>query len=194
MSKKFSAGFMIGRFQPFHKGHKFLVETLAELCDVVVIAVGSAQESNTKRNPLSYEFREELIVTECKDIEEKYGVRLVVVPVKDMKSPDNHTVAWGNYLLSTIRTELLYREIDVYPDIVIYGNEPERSKWYDMDSGLTEILVNRDRIGISSTFIRNTIYRYGIEFNYTEFFREHVAENYSNNQIDKIISKILENE
>ncbi len=36
-------GLMVGRFQPFHKGHLCLVGQIFEDCDEVVIAIGSAQ-------------------------------------------------------------------------------------------------------------------------------------------------------
>ncbi len=46
-------GLLIGRFQPFHKGHLEAVKQILEECDSLIIGVGSAQEQRTKRNPLS---------------------------------------------------------------------------------------------------------------------------------------------
>lgn len=42
-----------GRFQPFHRGHRGVVERIADEVDAVVIGVGSAQASHTGRNPFT---------------------------------------------------------------------------------------------------------------------------------------------
>jgi nicotinamide-nucleotide adenylyltransferase len=38
---------LIGRFQPFHKGHLQVVKTIARDCDDIIIGIGSAQYSHT---------------------------------------------------------------------------------------------------------------------------------------------------
>lgn len=42
-----------GRFQPFHRGHRQLVERMADSIDEVIVGVGSAQASHTRRNPFT---------------------------------------------------------------------------------------------------------------------------------------------
>jgi nicotinamide-nucleotide adenylyltransferase len=54
----------IGRFQPFHLGHRNVVEKYREEYDDFCIVIGSAQESGTEENPLTAEEREE-IIREC---------------------------------------------------------------------------------------------------------------------------------
>ena len=38
-------GFVIGRFQPFHLGHRYLVQHIDEQVDRVIVGVGSADRS-----------------------------------------------------------------------------------------------------------------------------------------------------
>ncbi|MFB6116062.1 MAG: adenylyltransferase/cytidyltransferase family protein [Candidatus Nanosalina sp.] len=52
----------IGRFQPFHIGHKHVVEQFSD--EELVIVIGSAGESRTDENPLNSDEREE-IIREC---------------------------------------------------------------------------------------------------------------------------------
>lgn len=54
-------GLLIGRFQPFHKGHLWLVKKMAQEVDELKIAIGSSQEKRTKKNPLSATERKEII-------------------------------------------------------------------------------------------------------------------------------------
>lgn len=46
-------GLMVGRFQPFHKGHLCLVVQIFEDCDEAVIAIGSAQINYTYTDPFT---------------------------------------------------------------------------------------------------------------------------------------------
>ncbi|EMA41820.1 nicotinamide-nucleotide adenylyltransferase [Halobiforma nitratireducens] len=46
-------GFYIGRFQPFHNGHRNMIERIAEDVDELVLGIGSADDSHTVRNPFT---------------------------------------------------------------------------------------------------------------------------------------------
>lgn len=47
-------GFYIGRFQPYHDGHhRVVTDVIAEEVDELVVAVGSADASHTRRNPFT---------------------------------------------------------------------------------------------------------------------------------------------
>ena len=50
-----------GRFNPVHKGHVLLIKKLLKKVDELVIAIGSSQEKNTKRNPFSGNERKQMI-------------------------------------------------------------------------------------------------------------------------------------
>lgn len=44
---------IIGRFQPFHKGHLNVIKMVAEKSDKIIIGIGSAQLSHTFENPFT---------------------------------------------------------------------------------------------------------------------------------------------
>lgn len=46
-------GLIVGRFQPFHKGHLHVVKRVLEEVDEIVIVVGSAQYSHRLDNPFT---------------------------------------------------------------------------------------------------------------------------------------------
>ena len=60
MSKQ-TTGLLVGRFQPFHRGHLWLVKKMAQEVDLIKIAIGSSQEKHTKKNPLSAQERREML-------------------------------------------------------------------------------------------------------------------------------------
>lgn len=83
--KKYSVGIVIGRFQPFHKGHVYLINKSLKSCNKLIIGIGSSNISN-KNNPYSYEKRLEMVRKFIKEeaLENKI---LKIVPIPDV--PDD---------------------------------------------------------------------------------------------------------
>lgn len=90
---KYPTALVVGRFQPFHKGHWYLLQQALAVADSVVIAVGSSNILN-QDNPLPYEQRVEMlkVVLKQENIEDR--VRKIV-PSPDY--PDDE--AWTKTLL-----------------------------------------------------------------------------------------------
>ena len=61
MKGKFGKGLIIGRFQPVHRGHVEAIRKALKECEKVTIAIGSAQEKRTERNPFSAKERKKMI-------------------------------------------------------------------------------------------------------------------------------------
>lgn len=108
---------ILGRFQPFHKGHQFLIEKALEMGDVT-IAIGSSQESWTQSNPWSVEEREYMI-REWLD-----GRSAKIVHIADINDPPNWVKharvlhGEGTLVTSDLDTHNLYLQSD-YPSILV---------------------------------------------------------------------------
>lgn len=102
---KYKIGFVLGRFQPFHRGHRYLIEKALEQCESVMIGVGSANVSDEK-NPFSFEERKKHINRVLK--KQLYFAQIVsIVPIDDnpdddvwlkelLKKTGNIEVVFGN--------------------------------------------------------------------------------------------------
>lgn len=78
---QYKIGFVLGRFQPFHRGHRYLIEKALEQCESVIIGVGSANVQDEK-NPFSFEERKEQIIGELK--KQTYFSRITsIIPLDD---------------------------------------------------------------------------------------------------------------
>jgi len=101
--KKFKTGLACMRLQPLHLGHKRLIDQILLDCDVAFIAIGSAQESGTIKNPISYSNRKELLENlypnECQ------SRKLRIIPAKDIHDIPN----WSKYLV-----KLIPDKVDIY--------------------------------------------------------------------------------
>jgi nicotinamide-nucleotide adenylyltransferase len=54
-------GLLVGRFQPFHKGHLHAVQEILDKDDEIIVAIGSAQCSHTIDDPFTASERFEMI-------------------------------------------------------------------------------------------------------------------------------------
>ncbi|MFB6245823.1 MAG: adenylyltransferase/cytidyltransferase family protein [Candidatus Nanohaloarchaea archaeon] len=56
----------IGRFQPFHKGHKHVIDRYRDEKELLIVIAD--EESRTEENPLSFEERKD-VLSRCSDLE-----------------------------------------------------------------------------------------------------------------------------
>ncbi|WP_408959445.1 nicotinamide-nucleotide adenylyltransferase [Natrinema sp. 74] len=74
-------GFYIGRFQPFHNGHRSMVERIAEDVDELVLGIGSADNSHTVRDPFTAGERIMMITKSLVDTD----LVTYAVPIEDLE-------------------------------------------------------------------------------------------------------------
>lgn len=73
--------FYIGRFQPYHNGHQYILEGIAEVADEIIIGIGSAQLSHEPENPFTAGERMLMITGALKDA----GCPIYVIPIEDIR-------------------------------------------------------------------------------------------------------------
>ncbi len=76
-------GLYIGRFQPFHLGHLEVVKLILTKVDELIIVVGSAQYSHTRKNPFTAGERISMI-RKCLRDSEISTDRVQIIPVPDV--------------------------------------------------------------------------------------------------------------
>ena len=76
----------IGRFQPFHRGHRKVIEDKRKDYDDFCIVIGSKEKEKTEDNPLSFEERKEIIEACYPDIE--------IIGISDEEKNDKGNKKW----------------------------------------------------------------------------------------------------
>jgi len=119
---------LLGRFQPFHKGHAAMVEEALNRDSEVTICIGSSEESGTLENPWTAEEREQMIRIWLGDR------AATIVHIPDINDPPNyvaHAEAFhgknGPFLTTDESTADLYRAADWD---VILCELSERDDWH----------------------------------------------------------------
>lgn len=128
---------LIGRFQPFHKGHMEVVKKVAEESDNLTIGIGSAQYSHTLENPFTAGERY-LMIAETLKAE---GIKnFFIVPIEDL----NRYSIWVSQVVSIAP-----------PFVRVYSNNPLTKRLF-FESGYevrASPLFNRSEY--SGTEVRN---------------------------------------
>ncbi|MFW6376024.1 MAG: nicotinamide-nucleotide adenylyltransferase [Thermoplasmatota archaeon] len=87
-------GLIIGRFQPFHKGHLEIIKDISKECNKVIIGVGSAQKEREYNDPLSGGERIDMIQNTLDNRDINYKI----YPVPDIDCYP----AWPSYVKSIL--------------------------------------------------------------------------------------------
>lgn len=147
----YKLGMVIGRFQVLHNGHTSMVRRALDLCDIVVVYIGSSQEARTAINPFSYEERREMF-EQVFVLEQACG-RLIVRPLPDIGVGNNND--WGTYVLNTFE-----KEFHRLPDLYVTGCEKVRSSWFtnEIAPNTDELRMTRHNIEVSGTLCRSVLY------------------------------------
>ena len=75
----------VGRFQPFHLGHQYVVQRALAMADDVLIMIGSSFEPRSMRNPWTFDEREAMIRACFSDAENR---RILCKPLMDIRYSD----------------------------------------------------------------------------------------------------------
>jgi len=77
-------GMIVGRFQPFHKGHLEAIKFILSECDDLIVIIAASQQSHLPANPFTagerYDMIHQSLVDELSDI-----TRVIIVPANDIK-------------------------------------------------------------------------------------------------------------
>lgn len=100
-------GLFIGRFQPLHLGHVFIIESALQQVDELVIGIGSAECSYTTKDPFTAGERVEMLLRASKEL--GWKGKIIPVPIRDV----NRYSIWVSHVVS------------LCPDFdVVFSNNP----------------------------------------------------------------------
>ena len=120
MSEKvFDLGFVVGRFQLFHNGHKSLIEDSLKYAKKTVVLIGSSDKMRTMDNPFAFEERKKMISL-------VYPKDVVILPLPDLGV--GNVPQWGDYLFKTI-IDFEKKE----PDLFVSGKEEKIENWFSSE-------------------------------------------------------------
>lgn len=177
--KKYKLGMICGRFSHIHNGHRILIENGLELCDQLLILVGSAQEKYTLRNPFPIEYRIKLIKKVYNND------NLIIERLDDMTNEYDISYDWGEYVINHTK-----KYAGGVADLIITGNDDLRKGWFSKEqlTNTEELVIDRKLLDISATKLRGYII-----INDKENWKKYVPKQIYND-FDEIREKMLKTE
>lgn len=127
MTKRYDYTVFIGRFQPFHIGHKQVIETALTIADKVIVLVGSSFQPRTPKNPFTSIERAGMIF-EGLDLQREDKDRVIVAPLQDQRYNDQQ---WAASVQQRVE-ECIARGgwTDYPPKVAIIGHTKDDSSYY----------------------------------------------------------------
>ncbi len=162
---------MIGRFQPFHKGHLNCVKYILKRHEVIYIGIGSALESHTIRNPFTTAERIKMIQLSM----EESGItwdKYFLIPIPDSEVH----VAWVSLVEALVPNIKKIRKV--------YTNEPLTRRLFIENGYIVESLPFYKREIYSGEEFRRRVIEGG---NWKEIVTPKVAEYLIN---EKLIDRL----
>ena len=117
MTKLYDTLVFVGRMQPFHNGHKAVIDAALENANEVVIVLGSCFQPRTPKNPFTFEERKEMILSCYRSVRD----RIQIVGVRDYPYDDN---AW----VSAVQTAV--KEVQAGTKTGLIGHSKDDSSYY----------------------------------------------------------------
>ena len=154
-----------------------MVREALKNCDHLIIAIGSAQESRTEKNPFTNSERAIAIAWSIPLIA---ADRITIISVNDRKNKADNS-SWGEYLLKEVE-----KLSGMRPDVCFTGEEQVRQHWFDTVD-IEEVIIKRDIIPVSATQVREAI-----KNNNQELFNSLVPKGTQN--LWKLMREVLNNE
>ena len=96
--KELNVGLAVMRMQPLHKGHFSLIVRMLEEMDLVILGLGSIQESNTISNPFTPKQRREMV--ECVFGKTGKNSKIKIVELKDIGACN--PITWSSFVFGKI--------------------------------------------------------------------------------------------
>lgn len=125
--KKYDLLVFIGRFQPFHLGHKRVVDLALEQASRVLILVGSCYQARTVKNPFNYDERRLMIE---QNMEPTQIDRIAIRPLRDHLYNDDKWMAQVQNIVEASCQHPHTSKMNLNPTIGIIGYDKDNSSWY----------------------------------------------------------------
>lgn len=122
--QRYRLAVFIGRFQPFHCGHRAVLHGLADNVDSVLALVGSAYRPRSWKNPFLFQERADFIRAGIDDLD----IDLDILPLVDTLYNDR---SWAANVRSAVSMTCRARGLDPADvDVILTGFEKDKSSRY----------------------------------------------------------------
>jgi bifunctional NMN adenylyltransferase/nudix hydrolase len=117
----------IGRFNPFHLGHAYVLEQALKTSKLVIVLIGSAGAARSPKNPFKFAERKAMIEKWALGVNSDAVLR--ILPVRDFASNN----VWITSVHATVKSAMTAVAIEqniILNDVYLTGSDRDDSTWY----------------------------------------------------------------
>lgn len=137
---KYDVSVVVGRFQPFHKGHLSLIKHAKSIANHTTIIIGSSAQSRDIRNPWSESERLSIIAkaifddlghtsTRSTDYENMIGMT-DRIHIKNVPDAPYNEQAWIRRIQMAVEESIRYNIINSKPKVCVVGQQKDYTSYY----------------------------------------------------------------
>ena len=138
----------IGRFQPFHNGHKYIIEEGLKISNTIIVFCGSSNQTRTLKNPFTYTERRKFILNSFSEL---YINKIQVAPLDDCEND----IEWIKNVEKKVQ-----KIIKNTPEnrVALIGHTKDNSCYYLKLFEKWKYFEIKNFADIDATYIRNVIF------------------------------------
>lgn len=154
MTKQKDVAVYIGRFNPFHLGHAYVLKRALNTYKKVIVLIGSAGQARTLKNPFTFQEREQMILKWSLGFD--YDAELIIEPLPDSPYSDNE---WILNVQSLVSRRTTVEDGKIF----LTGSDRDDSTWYlksfpQWKLDLVDAYTRPPEAEISATSVRKILY------------------------------------
>lgn len=120
-------GVVLMRAQPVHKGHIDIIKQALIDNTKVLVVIGSANKSGTKRNPLDIDMRVHLLQNALRDCDLSTNVEVMTLPDWSKEDAYQYAKEWGSFFYYNVVAAIGTKTFTMY-----YNDDPKVvENWFD---------------------------------------------------------------
>jgi bifunctional NMN adenylyltransferase/nudix hydrolase len=132
MAQKTDVTVYIGRFNPFHNGHAYVLKKALETSKLVIVLVGSSGQARSLKNPFTFDERHDMIQKWYIDtgLSWNSGAKLLVLPIRDYPYND---ALWIRQVQRTVKkavSDFCIKNDMLLTTLSLTGSDRDESTWY----------------------------------------------------------------
>lgn len=172
---------IIGRFQPFHRGHRKLFEHASTISKNALVLIGSAFRPRSARNAFLWDERANFIQTALKSA--GIDIHVTCLPLVDTLYDD---ATWAGNVRTAIDLHMRTNDLDPKKTkIVLVGNDQEESSRYlnafpEYETMIVEAATSRG-VTLNAADLRDSIFM-------DKFERDELCQTYGTAEIYQIMA------
>ena len=145
-NKKYKYAVYIGRFQPFHNGHYYILDEASKIAEKIILLIGSANLAKNIKNPFSYREREQMIPDSIND-------------VKIIKRRLDDCINDNDWILNVQKTISMLTNNTDDRLICLVGCNKDSSTYYLKNFFIWNIINFPKKFDVDASYIREIIFK-----------------------------------